>query len=731
MPYSRLSEPIRRYIRDKRWEQFRPIQTAAINRILDSDDHFILASRTASGKTEAAFLPILSKIDFREPGIGVLYISPLIALINDQFTRIEELCRYLDVPVTKWHGEASKSEKERALRHPSGIMLITPESLEAMFVHRNDSLSKLFSNLKYVVIDEIHSFLGTDRGIQLKSLLSRLREKTGASFSIIGLSATIGDYKEAKAFTGDPEHTKVLLDRTAKEIHPTFRYFKSDNIELPLELHKDLYLESRNSKMLIFPNTRARTEEVAVKLRKISERVGGHSRYYSHHASVDRLERERIESFARENRNEPFSIACTSTMELGIDIGSVDKVAQVDATHSVASLIQRVGRSGRKEGSRSNLLLYATTPWDLLQSAACWELYKSGVIDPPDIQQQPYDILVHQLLSTVKGNNGIEAPVLKDRLMMNAAFRNIPSDELDEIIAHLLHLDLLEESGGELILGLEGEKMVNTRDFYAVFKAEEGLKVLHAGNTIGELPFSPAIVVGDNIFLAAQVWKILTLDLDSRKITVMPANDGKRPIFFGSAAAIHPLVREKMLDLLLETHEMDYLDEAAHEELEELRLYFGDFQLKHHYERPLQIHENRCELFTFSGTKINRALSFLLSLAGIENGVGENSSEIDIETDPDTLLKQWNSLPRLLEEVDNGLRELLIEKPALLSFSKWGAFLPEKYRVRLLKARYYDFEGAIKYLETIRLCPAAPTDRIPISLPLTEKSFPDPPSISH
>jgi ATP-dependent Lhr-like helicase len=152
---------------------------------------------------------------------------------------------------------------------------------------------------------------------------------------------------------------------------------------LPLELLKDLYIETKDNKVLIFPNSRGRAEEVAVKLRKISDRVKGHPNYFSHHSSVDREVREYVEYFAKNNNRQNFCISCTSTLELGIDIGTVDEVVQIDATHSIASLIQRVGRSGRKEGESSNLYLYATNEWSLLQSIACWLLYKEGFIEPP------------------------------------------------------------------------------------------------------------------------------------------------------------------------------------------------------------------------------------------------------------------------------------------------------------------------------------------------------------
>lgn len=362
MSYDLLSESIRKYIRDKRWESLRPIQAAAISKIISTDNNYILASRTASGKTEAAFLPILSKTDFNSIGVQILYISPLIALINDQFYRIEDLCKDLEVSVTKWHGEAKKSLKTNLIKNPNGIVLITPESLEAMFVNAPYNISTLFGNLKYIVIDEIHSFLGVDRGLQLMSILSRIQQVNKSKIVTIGLSATIGDdnYIEAKRLTGDIDSTKILLDRTKKETEAKFKYFKNSSAELSLDLLKDLYKETASNKVLIFPNSRGRTEEVAVKLRKISDRVNGHKFYYSHHSSVDKEIRENIEHFAKSNERFNFCIACTSTLELGIDIGTVDKIVQIDSTHSVSSLVQRIGRSGRREGEKSIVNLYAT-----------------------------------------------------------------------------------------------------------------------------------------------------------------------------------------------------------------------------------------------------------------------------------------------------------------------------------------------------------------------------------
>lgn len=704
MSFNLLSEPIRKFIRDKGWEQLRPIQTAAITKILASDDNFILASRTASGKTEAAFLPILSKVNFNDSGVQVLYVSPLIALINDQFYRIEEICKNLDITVTKWHGEANKTLKEKLIKQPNGIILITPESLEAMFVNKPYNVKQLFSNLKYVVIDEIHSFIGTDRGIQLKSILSRLQNVNSTSFRIIGLSATIGDYDEAKKFTGDETKTKVLLDRTAKQINALFRYFKSDNEELPLELLKDLYIQTKDNKVLIFPNSRGRAEEVAVKLRKISDRVNGHPNYFSHHSSVDREVREYVEYFAKNNNRQNFCISCTSTLELGIDIGTVDEVVQIDATHSIASLIQRVGRSGRKDGESSNLYLYATNRWSLLQSIACWLLYKEGFIEPPSKNDKPYDILVHQALSITKSHSGIRLTELVNQLKENASFRQIDIIEIEEIIKHLIEIGFLEKLQHEVIIGIEGEKIVNSRDFYSVFKTEENFKVVNAGNPIGDIPFSPQIIEDENILLSARIWKIKFIDTKSKKIEVIPANDGKKPIFLGGGATIHQKIREKMLEVLYSETHYDFLDQPSLDEIELLRKDFSVFIIKDlQSERPLLKTERSIQLFSFTGTRINRTIQLLLSIEGIKNTLDDPSSSFEIEASKHELITKWNSLTLHLAMIDIHIAKLLHTNPTLLDFSKWGIYLPEKYKVNLLKEKYFDIQQTEKLLSTVEL----------------------------
>lgn len=706
MSYDLLSEPIRKYIRNKRWESLRPIQAAAISKIIFTDDNYILASRTASGKTEAAFLPILSKTDFNKAGVQVLYISPLIALINDQFYRIEDLCKDLEISVTKWHGEAKKSLKTSLIKKPNGIVLITPESLEAMFVNAPYNVSALFGNLNYIVIDEIHSFLGVDRGLQLMSLLSRIQQLNKTKITIIGLSATIGDenYIEAKRITGDIENTKVLLDRTKKETEAKFKYFNSNTIEFSFELLKDLYKETSNHKVLIFPNTRGRTEEIAVKLRKISDKVNGHKFYFSHHSSVDKEIRENIEHFAKTNERFNFCISCTSTLELGIDIGTVDKIVQIDSTYSVASLVQRIGRSGRREGEKSIVNIYTTDKWSLLQSLACWNLYKSDFLEPVITAKKPFDILLHQILSIVKQLSGCKRRDLIDRLKKNLTFEFISESDIINLIDKSIKLDYLEVVEHELILGIEGEKIVNTREFYSVFKSEPNFKVINSGKTIGEIPFSPQIKIDENLLLAAKIWKIVDIDFDGSKILVIPANDGKKPMFFGGGGNIHPKIREEMLRILKSNETYAELDKNSSLVLNELRNDFKNFKIDDLInDKPLIQKESNLAIFTFTGTRINKSLGFLFSQTCRKVILDDHSSCFEIECNKSEIELLIKDVNQIYSRIDDYLISELEQNKSLIGFSKWGIYLPLEYQSQIIRERYFDFENAIELINNMNL----------------------------
>jgi len=726
-----LSRPIQHYIYDKGWSQLRPIQIGAIERIMQDDRNYILCSRTASGKTEAAFLPILSKINLQRPGVRVLYISPLIALINDQFLRVEQLCQYLDIPVTKWHGEASRSKKGQLLKDPAGIVLITPESIEALFVNKPAKIKHLFGNLDYLVIDEIHSFLGADRGIHLQSLISRLTAlQPTKHLPIVALSATIGDPQEAKYLTGNPENTAILIDKSAKTPEVRFKYFPDAGAELPSPLLDDLYTEVKDKKTLIFPNSRGRAEEVAVRLKRLAEHNGGHPYYFSHHSSVDKELRGYVEQFAKKVDAPNFSIACTSTLELGIDIGTVDLVAQIDATASIASLIQRVGRSGRREGATAQLLFYATRPWSLLQAMACWLLYTEGFIEPVAMDRHSFDLLFHQALSLIKEHSGLTRSDLIASLRANFAFRAIDVADINAILDHALATGLIELVGRELIIGLDGERLVNGREFYSVFQSEDVFKVIHAGNKIGELPLSIQLQKDQNILLAAKIWTIVYIDHKGRRVEVKPAPQGKKPAFNSAGGTVHPRIREKMLAILKSTEEYSWLDPAATDILAQLRHEFSIYPLADlTTNRPIQPTPHGVTLYTFTGTRILRTLSLFLKARGLNHELTEDEAQIDIHIssadlqatqrllrlpsadlqisrpgspDPSDPSQTQQTLLLSPGEIDAILQKQLTDNPSLLQFSKWGQYLPQPLQVQLLKNRYYDIPGATSFLETVQ-----------------------------
>lgn len=463
-----------------------------------------------------------------------------------------------------------------------------------------------------------------------------------------------------------------------------------------------MYLETRNNKVLIFPNSRGRAEEIAVKLKKISEKVKGHTNYFSHHSSVDKEVREYVEYFAKSNNRQNFCISCTSTLELGIDIGSVDEVVQIDATNSIASLIQRVGRSGRQNGAKSNLFLYATDKWSLLQSLACWQLYKEKFIEPSEPMNLVYDILLHQALSITKGHSGIRFLDLIKQLKYNFAFNDIEVSDIEEILNHLIAIDFLEKLGDEVIIGVEGEKIVNNRDFYSAFTVEDNFKVVSAGNKIGEIPFSPQIKEDENILLAAKIWKIKFVDFKAKKIEVIPTNDGKKPKFSGEGGIVHPEIRKKMLEIIYQDEIFSELDQNSSDELEKMRREFSVFDLQNiESERLLLVSEKKVLFYTFTGTKINRTLKLLFDVIEIKNILDDRTSVFYIMISKEEFLFKLNLTVSNVEIIDEIVTKELEKNPESLTLSKWGVYLPVKFQIKIMKQNFYDIKQTQEFLLSV------------------------------
>lgn len=700
-----LPLPIKKIIYDLGWQQLTKIQAAAIEHIIKTEFNYILCSKTASGKTEAVFLPILSKLERKTNGVKVLYISPLIALINDQFGRLDRLCEYLDIKVTKWHGEASISQKKKLIVNPEGLLLITPESIESIFVNKPHLLLKLFSGLEFIVVDEIHSFLNSKRGVQLRSLIYRLQEKTGRKIRFFGLSATLGEYDNVKNFTGEYANTKVLLDKSQKEVDVKFKYFHSKNFDIPIDLITDLYTEISKKKSLIFPNSRAKVEEIAIKLKRISSSENGHQNYFAHHSSVSKELRLFAEKYAKENFNKFFSIICTNTLELGIDIGSVDLICQINSTFSVSSLAQRFGRSGRREDLKSHLLLYATNEWMLLQAIACLELYKESTIEPLEHIKYPIDLVLHQTLSILKETNGITKAILVKRLSNNFAFKSIDLTDIDVLVDYLISENYIEKVGTELILGLKSERFFTKGDFYAVFETEKSFRVFHKEKFIGELQDVTEFMIGENFYLSAQIWKIKEIDFRLKKVLVVPAPEGKEPVFYSSLPNIQELIRKKMLSILFSSNEYDYLDESSLNELHSLRNYFSLFKLQNlETERPVAIIGNNCYFYTFSSSKINSTIQLLSAIVGHNMRLIEHESCLIGCNNINELEEMIKNIKKIIPDFKTNFNDFINENPSYLdNMGKWENLLPLELKKKTWINNYLDITGTEEFLSKVLL----------------------------
>lgn len=571
--FQRYSPAIQRYIYEEGWQSLRAIQAAAGDAIFNTDANVLLSASTASGKTEAAFFPIITLMQEDPPSsVGCLYVAPLKALINDQFTRLNDICRESGIEVWHWHGDVSQEQKKKLMRHPSGILQITPESLEAMLLHRHSCIPSLFGDLRFVVIDEIHSFLRGDRGGQTLCLLERLSRMAGVNPRRIGLSATIGDLQMVGRFLSAGTGRGTVIPRIqapgAKWRISVAHFFNNGEQAggEPCESSFDpglkyIFDNTRGHKCLIFSNSREECEAVCSTLRMYCEALHEPDRFLIHHGNLSASYRESAEEDMK--RDDSLATVCTtSTLELGIDIGRLERAFQTDAPFTVSSFLQRMGRTGRR-GAPSEMwfviredhagqraLMPETIPWKLLQAIALIELYlKEKWVEPPRTGRLPYSLLYHQTMATLASGGEMMPAELAQRVLTLSTFRNITQDDFRILLRHLLKTDHIEttERGG-LIVGLKGERVVSDFHFYAVFQDNEEYKVRCESQELGTIVKPPP--VQDKIAIAGRVWVVEEVDRNRHVVYCHPVK-GIVPAYFGDEPGdIHTKILEKMHSLL-------------------------------------------------------------------------------------------------------------------------------------------------------------------------------------
>jgi ATP-dependent Lhr-like helicase len=660
-PFDLLARPIQRSLWDMNWRELRPIQARAISVVLGTDRDLLISAQTAAGKTEAAFLPILSRI-VEAPGetVRAVYVGPLKALINDQFRRLEDLCGHAEIPVHRWHGDVAASKKRALLARPAGVLLITPESMESLFVNHGGELARVFGGLEFVVIDELHAMLGKERGTHLRSLLHRLQRKVGQSFRLLALSATLGDLPRSAAWMRrrDPERVEILKDDSIdkavrfrifgylKPMHPSRgdqcpesdlqRTSHREDDGPPEGLAEDLYRAFKDDRNLVFANGRDQVEMLGNQLVEMAERDGLGDRFLVHHGSLSKDLREHTESLMQADG--PRTTVCSSTLELGIDIGNVTSVGQVGPPWSVSSLVQRLGRSGRKEGQPHSMRLYVIEDEsgphggvverlfpDLLQGIALAELMRQKWVESPEIPEYDFSTLTHQMLSLIAETGGLSAKDLHRTLCVEGAFDRVESGMLAKLMRSLAQYDLIEQSpDGRLILGLAGEKIVRHYSFYSAFATSMEYEVVYAGKVLGALPLSGLPKAGVHVVFAARRWIVERIDSDRKQIVVVPAQGKKAPRFDGSAGLIHPRVRKEMRRIALDDHLPPYLDPVALKMLLAAREFARDLNLFASWIVPLS--PSRCLWLTWTGSRAHRTLELALESIGVpcqdDSGLG-------------------------------------------------------------------------------------------------------------
>ncbi len=667
------------------WRSLRPLQEQALEPVLNGHDALLLAP-TAGGKTEAACFPLLSAMEEqRWTGLSVLYVCPLKALLNNLLPRLERYAAWLGRRVELWHGDVTVQGRQRILRDPSDILLTTPESLESMLVSVKVEQAQLFEGLRAVVVDEVHAFAGDDRGWHLLAVIERLAGMVGRPLQRIGLSATVGN----------PQALLDWLQGSGRGSRPASVVAPQAAAGAPVEVELD-YVGSvanaatviaalhRGEKRLVFCDSRQLVEEIGAALRE-----HGVTTFLSH-ASLSIEERRRAELAFAEARD--CVIVSTSTLELGIDVGDLDRVIQIDAPLTVASFLQRLGRTGRRAGGIRNCLFLALDKESLLWAAALLVLWSRGYVEPVLAPPEPRHIVAQQLIALCLQENTVG-----NRLWFEAWNGLAPFDRSAEpILRYLVSEGYLDQDGEMLFIGPEAEKRFGHRHFMdmtSVFTAPPQLTVLEGRREIGRtdpMLLTERIDGPRLVLLGGRSWRVTWIDWKRRRCFVEPADRGGRARWYSPGmGGAHFALSRAARDVLLDTDPSVQLTDRAIRVLAELREDQGSTV----HPGGTVITRNGVDIrwWTWAGFRANATLT--ATLAGVSDEK-QSFDDLSIRLRSDLTAGMWragtsDAADRLcLPDVD--------EKA--LAGLKFSEALPHRLAVATLAARLADLDAASKVL---------------------------------
>lgn len=595
------------------WTSLRPIQARALaafgaassSNVPDA----VISAATAGGKTEAAFLPLLSRIAGAEvagQGFDILYIAPIKALINDQTGRLEAMGRDAGIEVFPWHGDAPAGAKARAMRRPTGCLLITPESLESMLMRRSREVPRLFGRLTAIVVDELHAFIGDPRGRQLQSVLHRIDSLCGRTPARIGLSATLADMRLAAEFLRPGAGAKAVLIEAKSDGRELLLGVKAaiDGDQQAREpsaidlICRDIFERMRGRRNLLFASSRGIVELLADTLSQRCLAEGLPDEFTAHHGSLSKAHRADVERRMRD-ANLPLTITCTSTLEMGLDIGHIETIGQVGPPSSISGMKQRLGRSGRRDDKPAIMRVWtplprlspSSHPLDLLRlplirAIAMCQLMLEGWIEPPRAGAIDLSTLLHQVLALIVERHGVKAGKAYEVLCQKGPFRECAGPMFSDLLRAMGRTKLIEQApDGDLLLGPKGEELSQDRSFYAVFKTPLDWTIINDAKVVGTIPAEEQLMApGICIVLGGRRWRVDTVDEQSRQAFVKPSRKGKPPRFAGEAGVIHREIPRRMRRVLEGSDVPAFLDPVAREELQAAREVFQELD-----QSPIQL----------------------------------------------------------------------------------------------------------------------------------------------
>lgn len=684
-------------IHDLGWRSLRPVQELTIDAILDGCNAVVLAP-TAGGKTEASIFPVLSRIltENLKP-VSVLYVCPIRALLNNQEERLQSYARMVGLEVFKWHGDVADSKKQRFRQSPGHILMTTPESLEVMMISERTDAKAIFEGLSAVIIDEVHAFAADDRGAHLASLLERLVALTGRDIQRIGLSATVGNpLIIGEWLQGSSERPFRLVDPPKAKAARDLRLDLCADIG---EVASAIGQIARGKKSLVFVESRSKAEKVAHAL------AGTGVEVFIHHSSVSRADRTLAEEQFAKGQN--TAIVCTSTMELGIDVGDLDQVIQVDAPASVASFLQRLGRTGRRENTRSNCTFFCLSPESLLQSVALLRLAEAGWVEDVKPAAHAMHVLAHQVMALILQEGGISRHTLMPWVEAAYPFSSIRAERVQELVDTMVEREILYEADGLLSLGTRGEKLYGRRNFfelYAVFTAPPVMRVQHGKEDVG---YVQALFVtmhdsskGPLSFrLSGRAWEVGQIDFSKGVLHVRPAEHGRVPSWLGLPGVLSNALCMAMLDVLLhERQEGAWLSKVAASELAAMRASYDG--LLEGGTAPLEENPDGVQWHTFAGGAVNRLLA-----AGLEQKTGKKwvAGNLSLRCKDVAFTAAGDAIRSLADSNWEQVAAVAARDMARGMLSKFQPCLPEEAEDRLLSERLLDQAGTLRFLATVKV----------------------------